>query len=260
MCRMKRALITLGLTLWTANLARAQTTIVGDWEGTLKAGGIELRLALHVVQADDGGFKATLDNIDQGGFRIPASVALAGTKLTLRIEALRGSYEGTVSANGTAIDGTWSQGVAVPLAFARAPKRADVAPSDIDGAWAGTLNAAATTLRLVVHITNTPYGLVATMDSLDQGVRRLVATASRNGSSLKLDVKQVNGTFEGKIDDARTTIDGTWSQGGPGLPLVLALVKDAAALVPRRPQNPVKPYPYREEDVAYENRAANITL
>jgi pimeloyl-ACP methyl ester carboxylesterase len=29
---------------------------------------------------------------------------------------------------------------------------------------------------------------------------------------------------------------------------------------PRRPQNPVRPYPYREEEVSYENKAAGITL
>jgi hypothetical protein len=32
------------------------------------------------------------------------------------------------------------------------------------------------------------------------------------------------------------------------------------ALERRRPQNPVKPYPYREEDVAYKNAGAGITL
>jgi len=32
------------------------------------------------------------------------------------------------------------------------------------------------------------------------------------------------------------------------------------ALEPRRPQNPVKPYPYREEEVAFDNPAAGIRL
>jgi pimeloyl-ACP methyl ester carboxylesterase len=258
---MRRVLVAIALVLSTPGVALAQASVVGDWEGVLKAGAVELRLALHVVKEDDGGFKATMDNIDQGGFHIPVtSIVLAGQQLTLRIDALSASYEGTVSADATAIDGTWSQRATVPLVLARAPKRADVTPSDIDGIWTGTLDAGATKLRPLFHITNSPYGLVATMDVPEQGVRRLVATASRSGPSLKLHVKQINGTFEGRIDEARTTIDGTWSQSGASLPLVLTVVKDAAALEPRRPQNPVKPYPYREEDVAYENIAAGITL
>jgi pimeloyl-ACP methyl ester carboxylesterase len=37
-------------------------------------------------------------------------------------------------------------------------------------------------------------------------------------------------------------------------------VKDKGELELKRPQNPVKPYPYHDEDVSYENKAQNITL
>ena len=101
MFTMRRAFVAAAFVLSTASIARAQATIAGDWEGVLKAA-IELRLALHVVEDGDGRLKATLDNIDQGGFRIPVtSIALAGPQLTLRIDALGSSYEGTVSADGT---------------------------------------------------------------------------------------------------------------------------------------------------------------
>src|ERR1019366_5061034 len=48
--------------------------------------------------------------------------------------------------------------------------------------------------------------------------------------------------------------------GALDLPLVLTLVKDLSTIERRRPQTPSKPYPYREEDVAYENAGANVTL
>src|SRR6185436_9432079 len=98
---------------------------------------------------DTGGrLNATLDNIDQGGFHIPVtSIALTGLALTLRIDALRASFDGSLSTDGATIAGTWSQRAAVPLVFSRAPKRAEVAPSDIDGTWAGTLDAGVTRLR-----------------------------------------------------------------------------------------------------------------
>jgi hypothetical protein len=37
-------------------------------------------------------------------------------------------------------------------------------------------------------------------------------------------------------------------------------VKNASALQLRRPQNPMKPYPYREEEVSYSNPSAKISL
>ena len=258
---MRAVFLSVSLLMSTAGLAAAQTSITGDWEGTLKSGNVELRLALHVAPADGGGFKATIDNIDQGGFHIPVtSIALAGPRLTLRVEALSASFDGSVAADGAAIVGTWSQRASVPLVLARAPKRAEVKPSDVDGTWAGTLDAGGAKLRLLFHITNSPYGLVATMDSPDQGARRLVATVSRTGSSLKLEIKQIAGTFEGTVDEGHTKIDGTWSQGAARLPLVLTPAENALRIEPRRPQNPVKPYPYRDEEVAYDNKTANITL
>jgi hypothetical protein len=99
------------------------------------------------------------------------------------------------------------------------------------------------------------------LDSLDQGAKGLpVTTVTRNGSSLKLELKQIGGTFEGTIDPATATIEGTWTQLGASRPLVLTRTTNTADLEPRRPQNPVKPYPYREEDVAYDNKAAQIRL
>ena len=132
-------------------------------------------------------------------------------------------------------------------------------PSDIDGAWMGTLDAGVMKLRVVFHITNTEDGLTATMDSPDQNAKGLpVTSVTRDGTSLKLEMKQIAGGFEGKISNDLTSIEGTWTQRGNALPLVLKRVKDAAELERPRPQNPVKPYPYRDEEVSYANPAASI--
>lgn len=250
----------------TSFVVRAQD-IVGDWKGTLKANSAELRLIVHITKADDGSLKATMDSIDQGAKGIPiSSISLMDSKLSFASQAVHGSYEGTVNKDATEIKGTWSQGSSLPLDLTRAPKQVKKEPkpvkaSDIDGTWAGALDTGATKLRIVFHIANTEDGLTATMDSPDQGANGLPVTAvTRDGSSLKLELKQAGGVFEGKIDDKLTTIDGTWTQGGGSLPLVLKRVKDAAELERPRPQNPVRPYPYREEDISYANNAASITL
>ena len=264
--KMKTGLTVAGLVVGLASVAQAQN-LVGDWQGTLKAGPAERRLVLHIAKSDDGSLKATLDSVDQGANDIPVtSISLNDFKLAFTVDSVHGSYEGKVNADGTLIEGTWSQGQPLPLNFKRAtaPLKAEhkpAKPSDIDGTWLGILDAGAMKLRVAFHIINTEDGLIATMDSLDQNMKGLPATAvTRSGLSLKLEFKQIAGTFEGKIDKGLTAIKGTWTQGGSSFSLALERAKEAADLERRRPQNPVKPYPYGEEEVAYDNTVAGIKL
>ena len=102
-----------------ATAANAQkATPSGDWQGTLSAGGQDLHLILHIAQAADGAFKATLDSVDQGANGIPiSSMSLKDDKMVFAVDAVHGSYEGKISADGSMIEGTWSQGQALPLTF-----------------------------------------------------------------------------------------------------------------------------------------------
>ena len=52
----------------------------------------------------------------------------------------------------------------------------------------------------------------------------------------------------------------TFTQLGRPLPLTLKRVRNQSELERRRPQNPVKPYPYREDDVTFTDTAANAVL
>jgi uncharacterized protein len=241
--------------------------VAGDWQGTLSAGGAELRLVLHISKGDNGSLNATLDSIDQGANGIPVGpIALRDSKLSFTVGAVNGTYEGQVNADGTAINGSWSQGQPLPLEFRRVTSRRraehkTAQPSDIDGAWLGTLDIGQIKLRLVFHIVNTEDGLTATADSPDQNANGMpVTSVTRKGSEFKLEMKQLAGRFEGKISADLSTMEGTWTQRGGSLPLVLKRVQSAAELERRRPQNPVKPYPYHEEEVAYDNKAAGIQL
>jgi fermentation-respiration switch protein FrsA (DUF1100 family) len=262
----KKLFIVLTFIAITTSFSFAQD-IVGDWNGTLTIGTAELRLVLHVTKAPDGGLTATLDSIDQGAPGIPVNaVTLKDSKLDLTIDAVHGTYTGKVNADASEIDGTWSQGAAMPLNFHRgsiamkpAPKPAK--PSDIDGDWLGTLDTGMGKLRLVLHITNTEDGLTATMDSPDQGVNGIpVNSITRTGGEFKFDMKSIGGTYDGTIGADLGTISGTWAQMGKSWPLVLKPLKNKSELELKRPQNPVKPYPYREEEVSYSNPAAKIEL
>jgi hypothetical protein len=243
----------------------AQSQATGDWLGTLSVGGGQLRLGLHIATAKDGTLTATFASIDQGANGVPVTaIALKDSKLTFTVDAAHIAYEGIVNKNATEIDGTFTQGQSIPLNFKRAapqvaPKPA--APSDIDGTWLGTLDAGAIKLRVVFKIVNTANGLTAQMQSPDQTPAWLNASSvTRKGSTLIIDIKANGGVFEGKIAADLDSIDGTFTQMNTPLPLVLKRVKNQSELERRRPQNPVKPYPYHEEDVSYTNKAAGNTL
>jgi fermentation-respiration switch protein FrsA (DUF1100 family) len=262
---MKRLSIFLMLTI-AAILAHAQD-IAGDWQGTLNTGMSELRLVLHITKAADGTLTATLDSVDQGSNGIPVkSITLKDSKVNLDVAAVHGTYQGNLTPDAKTISGTWDQGKPLPLDFKRATvpiktEHKPAKPSDIDGSWMGTIDTGTVKLRVVFHIANTEDGLIATIDSLDQGAKGIPTTSVvRNGASLKIEAKGINGSYDGKISPDLSTIDGTWTQNGADMPLVLHRSKDQAQIELKRPQVPTKPYPYREEEVTYENKQQNVTL
>ncbi len=72
---MKHAIL-LTLLIATGTFAYSQD-VTGDWQGSLSAGGAELRLVLHITKGADGALKATLDSVDQGANGIPGEFSVA---------------------------------------------------------------------------------------------------------------------------------------------------------------------------------------
>ena len=114
---MRQALATFALTF----TALAQTPdFTGNWQGTLDAGAARLRLGLHVTRNPAGEYASTLDSIDQGALALPVAVTqAAGTTLHLELPNLRATFDGTLDSTGTAITGTFSQGLLLPLVLRR---------------------------------------------------------------------------------------------------------------------------------------------
>ena len=99
--------------------ANPAMNIAATWQGTLHTGR-DLRFVVKIAKADDGTLRATFYNIDAAPDGIPTiSTTLNGS--LLKLELPFGTYEGTVSADGNSITGTWRQGPnPQPLNFARA--------------------------------------------------------------------------------------------------------------------------------------------
>ena len=99
--------------------------LTGDWQGILEAGPRKLRMIAHFEQPEGAATKATLYSIDENpdrGAGIPVdSVTVKDGSVQVAIAALRGSYHGTLAADGNSMTGDWSQGgAAIPLTLTRA--------------------------------------------------------------------------------------------------------------------------------------------
>lgn len=142
----------------------------------------------------------------------------------------------------------------IPLlaAWAQAPP--------VIGYWEGTLAAPSGRLRIGVHVSQGDGGLTGKLDSIDHGAFGLpLQDVVLDNSEFRFVLKVAGASFKGTLNEAGTEISGTFTQGGD-LPLVLKkTVKSAEP--PKRPQVPAKPYPYKEEEVTFENKSAEgVTL
>ena len=127
---------------------------------------------------------------------------------------------------------------------------------DITGDWTGLLKAGAVQLHIVFHITKQDTGYNTLMDSPDQGVNGIPVAATRLvDGRLMLEVAQPKIEYSGEWKDSLIT--GTFRQAGLSFPLEMRRGKPAP---PVRPQMPVRPYPYAEEEVRFENKGAGVQL
>ena len=255
----------LAVCLCAAWYAGAQTTSLdGTYSGTLQAGDAQLHLVLHLLHSSHGDLHATLDSLDQGVFSIEASsITLHSGTLRFEIASVGAEFEGKLSPDHKLIDGNWSQGSAsLPLSFHREPpahKPAD-ALFPVEGLWQGALEARGMRLRYQLHVSHDSEGeLIAALDSLDQSVSGLPAiNVSQKESSFQFEIPAMAGKYEGTLNAAKNVLTGTWSQGGDSAQIEFKRSDQSLEL--RRPQNPVKPYPYREEDVSFSNDSAKVSL
>lgn len=129
---------------------------------------------------------------------------------------------------------------------------------DITGQWNGVLDVQGIKLRLVFHVSQGENGLSATMDSPDQGANGIpVAKTTFDPPAVAFDIPGIGMEYRGTLVDS--TIEGTFSQRGFEMPLNLS--RDAIDLAPpKRPQEPAAPFPYRSEEVTFDNPAAKIAL
>ena len=129
------------------------------------------------------------------------------------------------------------------------------AQKPIEGDWMGKLNLGPQSLTIVLHVNCDAQGKAeCTLDSPDQGAKGIaVETDYCSSDSISISLASLALSFQGKLKGDE--IVGTFTQG-QSFPLVLKRGEEKL----NRPQNPVAPYPYKTEEVAFKNVADGATL
>ncbi|WP_315364440.1 alpha/beta fold hydrolase [Prevotella jejuni] len=129
------------------------------------------------------------------------------------------------------------------------------AQKPIEGDWMGKLNLGPQSLTIVLHVNCDAQGKAeCTLDSPDQGAKGIaVETDYCSSDSISVSLASLALSFQGKLKGDE--IVGTFTQG-QSFPLVLKRGEEKL----NRPQNPVAPYPYTTEEVAFKNVADGATL
>jgi hypothetical protein len=226
---MKSAVVCLWLAC--AGVASAQSDMRGHWSGTLDVPGASLGMEVDLDKTANG-WIGSISIPAQGTSGLPLdSVSFADGKGSFHIKGAPGdpAFAGTLSADGKTMDGQFTQGPgSFPLKFSRTgeakvevPKASPAIGAEFLGTWQGTIQAGPG-IRIVLTISNGKGGAEASLRSPDQGDAQIPVTAvTQNGGKLKLDVNAISGGYEGEINKEGTQLNGTWSQMGNSIELVL---------------------------------------
>jgi len=134
-----------------------------------------------------------------------------------------------------------------------------IANDQIPGTWQGVLNVANQEIRIVFNISpDEDNSFSATLDSPDQGAMGIpLGKVILKKDSIRMDISVANGFYGGKfLSDS--SIDGHWHQAGISMQLIL--YKKNEAIVLKRPQEPIPPFPYKEEELSFQNKVQAFSL
>jgi alpha/beta superfamily hydrolase len=123
--------------------------------------------------------------------------------------------------------------------------------ADFNGTWEGKISVGVD-LRVIFHVARNENGsFTTTTDSPDQDAFNIPCDATIvSGDSIRIEMKGMNAVYAGKLI-SDSAITGHLTQGF-SIPLTLKRSTREANL-PKRPQTPLPPFPYKSEDVEYDN-------
>lgn len=94
--------------------------ITGEWNGSLKVNGSQLRMILHITKTD-AGYSATMDSPDQGASGIPmGNTTFENSVLTVELTDIQFKYTGKLDSTGILVGSFTQAGQTFPMNLFRA--------------------------------------------------------------------------------------------------------------------------------------------
>lgn len=236
-------------------------TPAGDWYGTVsRPPGVTYRLGFHFEETSPGSFVGSVESPDMGAPKTPLTdVTFADNTLSFAVAASRTSFKGVWDAAA----GAWVGDYSHPAGASQLKLVSGTVPptpplpvvTRLDGRWEGKVQAA---LPVVLRVKTDASGTVARFDMVGQATDIPISALAHDGARVTFAIAGYAMRYEGSVSADGSTVTGTMSQLGQAMPLVLTRTSAdvAPAALSQRPQTPRKPYPYKEEDVAFDNPAA----
>ncbi|MFK7822074.1 MAG: alpha/beta hydrolase family protein [Planctomycetaceae bacterium] len=236
------------------------------WTGTLDARGTKLRLEVDVIN-DGKSLSGELRSLDQGNVTLKLAEIETDGELRFKVPRLSAQFNGKYTKDGGIAEGTFNQsGVQLSLKLTKASVTAATPPAKekLKEAWVGKLEMGFAKPVMQFRIVEKGAGgTSAYFDSVTEGQTGFDATWSIEDGRLKFDVPQIKLTYEGKLNRAEDSAEGTWTQAGRAFPLTLKKqlnAYDNENVWEKRPQRPVAPFPYDSIEVKFENKSDSLTL
>lgn len=131
---------------------------------------------------------------------------------------------------------------------------------DLAGDWSGTTNRGDKQITFVFSIKKENSAYHSTMSVPTFRISGIKPSATTfNDGKLIIDGSNLGMSYVGNFNNETQQFEGTYKEGG--IELLLNLKRGAVEIADsRRPQEPVKPYPYYEEEVVFKSMAANVSL
>ncbi|MDR1201175.1 MAG: alpha/beta hydrolase [Tannerellaceae bacterium] len=130
-------------------------------------------------------------------------------------------------------------------------------PSDITGKWYGSIDMGGFNMRIVFDIKQSGYEYTAIMQSPDQTEEEIPVTAvTCEKNKLIIRIDNIDFLYKGTIGKDGI-IKGSFTQMGQTQKLDLSHTEIASVT---HSQEPIPPFPYKVENVTFENKEAGIRL
>jgi hypothetical protein len=217
-------LVFVAALLLLSSAARAQTPAdpSGHWDGAIQTPAAQLRIEVDLLQDRNGDIAGTMSVPGQNikGLRL-LKVAVEGP--SIRFSARKDqTFSGTLSADGKSMSGNLTMNAfGLPFSLSRTGDPRIYAPitsasirKELEGTWAGTVDANGMPLRIVLTMSNRPDGTATGLIvNLDEGELEIPVTITQTAASVTLDANAVPGSFSGTLNPEATELVGTWTEG-----------------------------------------------